>query len=584
MISVIETKSHIFFFFLVVMALGLCPVIPSEGLAAKIAENDAETFYQRGVGHVKGTTVRKDFHEAVKWLQKSADMGYAKAQFSLSIRYMLGQGVKKNYKKAFGWLKKAADQGLVEAQYGVGLRYYWGQGTTKDSAKAMDWLAKAAQQGHKGAEYQLDFIKAQEDDLSAQYRLSKKYRDGSGVDKDNKKEIFWLEKAAKGGHVKAQYELAKMFLEGNGAQRNTKQAGNFFQLAAEAGHAAASLALGEMYYKGVGKKKNLARAYAFIFIAAEAGVKRAVDIFWELEKEVTEDQVLEAVELIASFGSSMHPPDELSGQKNNGPSGLVPIAGGGAGGEMAAHQEVLPGKNSSVQQKISEYETRLVFDSKNIQLLKNLAVLYSKNGQTGKAIDSLSIVIKLVPDDAMYRVMLANIYFLNKNMAKAKEVYHESLTINPGLGWVHRDLADIYMNQKKYAAAWKHTRHAEALGVINQQHVVAKLRKVAPKLEVAKKEPGSGQLHLRQIVVSTEQAAEKIVRLLQSGKDFSQLASQNSIAPYLSNGGYLGPYKEEEFADSIATVINSLDPSEISPVIQTVVGFHIFQLFPVFKK
>ena len=42
--------------------------------------------------------------EAVKWLRKAADQGYAIAQTQLGYMYYGGEGVPQNYSEAYAWL------------------------------------------------------------------------------------------------------------------------------------------------------------------------------------------------------------------------------------------------------------------------------------------------------------------------------------------------------------------------------------------------------------------------------------------------------------------------------------------------
>ena len=51
--------------------------------------------------------------------QKQAKKGNAAAQFNLGICYEQGRGVEKDTKKAFEWYKKSAEQGFADAQYNL---------------------------------------------------------------------------------------------------------------------------------------------------------------------------------------------------------------------------------------------------------------------------------------------------------------------------------------------------------------------------------------------------------------------------------------------------------------------------------
>ncbi|MBQ2347641.1 MAG: sel1 repeat family protein, partial [Clostridia bacterium] len=65
----------------------------------------------------------------------------------------------------------------------LGNRYHNGEGVERDYRKAVYWLSKAAEQGNAGAQYELGIC----------------YFLGNGVVKDHKKAVYWLNKAAAQG-------------------------------------------------------------------------------------------------------------------------------------------------------------------------------------------------------------------------------------------------------------------------------------------------------------------------------------------------------------------------------------------------
>ena len=57
--------------------------------------------------HDNGNGVLKDDKQAVKWYQKAADQGFAKAQYNLGVLYANGIGELKDLSKAKYWINKA---------------------------------------------------------------------------------------------------------------------------------------------------------------------------------------------------------------------------------------------------------------------------------------------------------------------------------------------------------------------------------------------------------------------------------------------------------------------------------------------
>ena len=99
----------------------------------------------------KGLGVRPDTAQAAKWLRKSADLGFARAQTSLGAMYAAGEGVPQSRAEAMRWMRLAADQGDAAARYDLGLMYCDGHGDPQDLVQAHMWLNLAAAQGLRQA-------------------------------------------------------------------------------------------------------------------------------------------------------------------------------------------------------------------------------------------------------------------------------------------------------------------------------------------------------------------------------------------------------------------------------------------------
>jgi TPR repeat protein len=66
--------------------------------------------------YLKGSGVPQDDAEAVKWIQRAATQGDAYAQYNLGLMYAQGRGViVKDERQAIGWLTKSADGGYAPA-------------------------------------------------------------------------------------------------------------------------------------------------------------------------------------------------------------------------------------------------------------------------------------------------------------------------------------------------------------------------------------------------------------------------------------------------------------------------------------
>jgi tetratricopeptide (TPR) repeat protein len=86
---------------------------------------------------------------------------------------------------------------------------------------------------------------------------------------------------------------------------------------------------------------------------------------------------------------------------------------------------------------------------------------------------------------------------------------------------------------------------------------------------------------LRVISVTDEEAANGILRQLQSGVSFSDLAVKYSTDPSAPNGGYIGEAQLKDLDPILAASAKGLRYGEISPVLSTAGRFMILARMPV---
>ncbi|HTF99953.1 MAG TPA: peptidyl-prolyl cis-trans isomerase [Nitrospirota bacterium] len=86
------------------------------------------------------------------------------------------------------------------------------------------------------------------------------------------------------------------------------------------------------------------------------------------------------------------------------------------------------------------------------------------------------------------------------------------------------------------------------------------------------------QVRARQIVVTTEEDAQKVLQSLREGHaDFALIARQKSTAPEADRGGDLGYFSKGEMPAEF-DVVFGLDKGELSGIVKSPYGFHIFKL------
>jgi TPR repeat protein len=234
-----------------------------------------------GRSYLNGEAVGKDYVEAVKWFRKAADQNYPDGECALADCYMDGVGVSKNFADAAKWWRKAADQGDAEAQLNLGTSYAQGEGVAKNSTEAVKWFRKAADQGNPDAQCNLGIC----------------YANGQGVAKNDAEGVKWYRKAAEQGESDAENNLGTCYEHGQGIGQDYMEAVKWYRKAAEQGTACAQANLAACYAKGVGVVKDEVTADAWLNLSAAQGYGNARVFREVLEQGMTHAEIVEAQRL-----------------------------------------------------------------------------------------------------------------------------------------------------------------------------------------------------------------------------------------------------------------------------------------------
>lgn len=155
-------------------------------LLARAIDASAEQLWQRGAQLYE----RKDYRDAFADLLAAANRGHPRAQALVAIMYQAGEGMRADDAAAAHWFALAAAQGHRASQFELGAMYEEGEGgLPRDPARAAELYMQSAKQGF----------------AQAQFALGLSYEFGSGVARDRRTAIFWLDRAAAQGDGRAHW-------------------------------------------------------------------------------------------------------------------------------------------------------------------------------------------------------------------------------------------------------------------------------------------------------------------------------------------------------------------------------------------
>ena len=123
---------------------------------------------------------QKNYEDAAKWYQQSANDNNAEGMTSLGYMYANGLGVKADYSVAAKWYIKGAENGNARAMSYIGMLKENGAGVTKNLKEAFTWYTKAANSGN----------------ATGMFNLARMYETGTGVSKDLMQALKWYKNAA----------------------------------------------------------------------------------------------------------------------------------------------------------------------------------------------------------------------------------------------------------------------------------------------------------------------------------------------------------------------------------------------------
>ena len=89
---------------------------------------------------------------------------------------------------------------------------------------------------------------------------------------------------------------------------------------------------------------------------------------------------------------------------------------------------------------------------------------------------------------------------------------------------------------------------------------------------------------VRQVVTKTREDMETVLDLLKNGGRMADLAKEYSIAPEAEKEGMLGWVSEGQLDETIDKFVFSLKENEISKILESPYGFHIFKIIDMKEK
>lgn len=209
---------------------------------------------------------KNDIQKALEWCTKSANAGNVTAMFELGEYFLFNN---KDYDVAIKWLQKSSEKNYVKSFLLLGYCYDNGTGVNEDKEKAIYWYKRSANEGN---------------DTTAMNILGVLYE----TNEDYTQAVKWYKKSAENDDVDGMFDLGRAYDFGKGVEQDKRKAFEFYKKAAEKGHNQAMGYLAYAYKNGEGTKQNYRQAFYWYVEATkndenDFAMKEVADMYREGE-------------------------------------------------------------------------------------------------------------------------------------------------------------------------------------------------------------------------------------------------------------------------------------------------------------
>lgn len=262
-------------------------------------------------------------------------------------------------------------------------------------------------------------------------------------------------------------------------------------------------------------------------------------------------------------------------------------------------------------QAISSFESSLAL-APNADAYGGLATIHYLRGEQGEAIRAFRKAIEQDPDDPDLQFNLGNVLAQTDRLEEAEEAYRRSLQLAPGSATTHTNLAVLLLNRFAVSEAQQHLLLAAQMdsslpgphlhlgriagaqyeyerAIEHYRNYRSRIRDEAERARVdtvivqlqdrareATQARARGEVHLLQLMVSSEDRARGLIDRLRRGEDFYVIAQQESELRELTgvDAGFLDPGSiHERFREPV----RGLAVGEVTEPIRMENGFYVFK-------
>ncbi|MBW1999164.1 MAG: peptidyl-prolyl cis-trans isomerase [Deltaproteobacteria bacterium] len=207
-------------------------------------------------------------------------------------------------------------------------------------------------------------------------------------------------------------------------------------------------------------------------------------------------------------------------------------------------------------------------------------------GELEKDLKSIIQDIEMPPEAAVERILD---HYLILEYGREKGIQVTETELDRFVGEIKRsydekDLRDVLLKQYVDFETWKEILRKQLLAkkilrMVSEEIPPVSHDEIKSYYEKHREEfKRPGMVKLRHILTNDREEAEGARQRLIAGEDMAALAREISMAPEAQDGGMIGWVYEGELEEAMGKAVSALEAGQISPVVKTSYGYHIFQV------
>lgn len=232
--------------------------------------------------------------------------------------------------------------------------------------------------------------------------------------------------------------------------------------------------------------------------------------------------------------------------------------------------------NKQPFQALNEYEQAVLKGTRNPEIFRKLSLIHYDLGFLDESVSEMEKAVSLSPESELLRLDLGISYLAKGMIDHAEEQFMAVINKNPGLSNAYYYLGEIFYRKKEYGLAWLFEKRSKCLGHRGRELY----KKLVSVSEEPKTDPcvyNGKDFYIRQILVDTENSAERVANRITDGELFEYIALDVDKNSYLNTGGYLGRFSSSELHPGITRELLKNNVFSLPVIVRTEAGFHILQ-------